>query len=79
MPLFFFVGPILERPHLLDARYAIPIGRMILGNCLRADIISISNPYRTNNKSEKEFLNALAQGACLQEPTRPFLFHLCRV
>ena len=32
VPLLFFVGPILERPHLLDAQYAIPIGGMILGN-----------------------------------------------
>ncbi len=73
VPLFFFVGPILERPHLLDAQYAIPIGGMILGNCLRADIIGISNFYKTIDKSEKEFLNTLAQGAYLVEAARPFL------
>ncbi len=73
VPLFFFVGPILARPHLLDAQYAIPIGGMILGNCLRADIIGVSNFYRSVRKSEKAFLQALAQGARFSEATRPFL------
>lgn len=73
VPLLFFVGPILGRPHLLDAQYAIPIGGMILGNCLRADIIGISNFYKTINKSEKAFFNTLAQGARLVEAARPFL------
>jgi putative ABC transport system permease protein len=72
VPLFFFVGPILKRPHLLDAQYAIPIGGMILGNCLRADIIAISNFYRAIDKNEKVFLNTLAQGARLPEAIRPF-------
>jgi len=73
VPLFFFVGPILARPHLLDAQYAIPIGGMILGNCLRADIIGVSNLYRSVRKGEKAFLQALAQGARFSEATRPFL------
>ncbi|MBN2132700.1 MAG: ABC transporter permease, partial [Sedimentisphaerales bacterium] len=41
IPLLLFVGLILRRPNLLDAQYAIPIGGMILGNCLRADIVGI--------------------------------------
>jgi len=73
VPLFFFVGPILVRPYLLDAQYAIPIGGMILGNCLRADIIGVSNFYRSVRKSEKAFLQVLAQGARFSEATRPFL------
>ncbi|MEE9185591.1 MAG: ABC transporter permease [Candidatus Binatia bacterium] len=77
VPLFFFVVPILGRPHLLDAQYAIPIGGMILGNCLRADIIGVSNFYRSIRKSQKAFLQALAQGARLAEATRPFLRDAC--
>jgi putative ABC transport system permease protein len=73
VPLFFFVGPILARPHLLDAQYAIPIGGMILGNCLRADVIGVSNFYRSVRKSEKAFLQVLAQGARISEATQPFL------
>jgi len=73
VPLLFFVGLILSRPNLLDAQYAIPIGGMILGNCLRADIIGIKSFYDSIRTSEKAFLHALSQGATLHEAVRPFL------
>lgn len=73
VPLFFFVGLILSRTNLMDARYAIPIGGMILGNCLRADIVGISSFYEAIRRSEKAFLHSLAQGATLHEAARPFL------
>jgi len=72
-PLFFFIGVVLRRPMPLEAQFAIPIGGMILGNCLRADIIGIRNFYEAIHKDEKAFLNALAQGARLGEATRPYL------
>jgi putative ABC transport system permease protein len=72
VPLLFFVGPVLGRPHLLDAQYAIPMGGMILGNCLRADVIGLRNFYESIRKGEKAFLNTLAQGASLAEAARPF-------
>lgn len=72
-PLLFFVGLILSRPNLLDAQYAIPIGGMILGNCLRADIVGIKSFYESIHTSEKAFLHALSQGATLHEAVRPFL------
>ncbi len=73
IPLTFFVGLILKRPHLLDAQYAIPIGGMILGNCLRADIIGIRGFYKSVRKSEKRYLLSLAQGARLREAVMPFV------
>jgi len=73
VPLLFFVGPILARPRVLDAQYAIPIGGMILGNCMRADIIGVRNFYDAIRKSEKAFLHALGQGARLPEAARPYL------
>ncbi len=78
VPLFFFVGPILARPHLLDAQYAIPIGGMILGNCLRADIIGLRHFYESVRREEKAFQNALAQGARLHEAIRPFMRDACQ-
>ncbi len=78
VPLLFFVGLILKRPFLLDARYIIPIGGMILGNCLRADIIGIKNFYEAIQKSQKAFQHTLAQGARLQEAIRPFLRDACQ-
>ncbi|MBN2137607.1 MAG: ABC transporter permease [Sedimentisphaerales bacterium] len=73
IPLLFFVGLILNRPGLFDAQYAIPIGGMILGNCLRADIVGIRSFYESIRAGEKPFLHALSQGATLTEAVRPFL------
>ncbi len=78
IPLLVFLGLILRRPNLMDAQYAIPIGGMILGNCLRADIIAIRGFYESIRDREKVFLHCLAQGARLHEATRPFMRDACR-
>jgi len=78
IPLLAFVGPLLNRPGLMDAQYVIPIGGMILGNCLPADIIGIRSFYEAIKKREKMFLYALSQGARLHEAIRPFLRDACQ-
>ncbi len=72
-PLLVFVGLILRRDNLLDAQYAVPIAGMILGNCLRANIIGIGHFYNHIRRSEKVYCMSLAQGASLSEVTRPYL------
>jgi len=71
LPLFYLVGVILTEPGLLEAQYVIPIGGMILGNCLRADVIGVAGFYRSVRKNERSFLLSLAYGASLQEAIRP--------
>jgi putative ABC transport system permease protein len=78
VPLLLFVGLILRRPNLMDAQYAIPIGGMILGNCLRADIVGIRTFYEGLRSGERVFLRSLAQGALLHEATRPYLRQACQ-
>ncbi|MEJ2520536.1 MAG: acyl-ACP--UDP-N-acetylglucosamine O-acyltransferase, partial [Desulfuromonadales bacterium] len=56
IPLLLFVGPLLNRPGFLDAQYVIPIGGMILGNCLRADIVGVRTFYEGIRSGEKTFL-----------------------
>jgi putative ABC transport system permease protein len=73
IPLLLFVGVILRRSSLLDAQYAIPIGGMILGNCLRAILIGMKTFYWSIRDREKAFLYVLSQGASLPEATRPYL------
>jgi putative ABC transport system permease protein len=73
IPLFYFIAFILRRPNLLDAQYLIPIGGMILGNCLRADINGIRTFFQSIRNSEKAYHQRLAEGATLPEATRPFL------
>jgi putative ABC transport system permease protein len=75
IPLLYFLWGILRQPGLLEARFVIPIGGMILGNCLRANIIGIGRFYHTIRQSEKAFCQQLADGATLAEATRPHLQH----
>ncbi|MFQ3548734.1 MAG: ABC transporter permease [Armatimonadota bacterium] len=72
-PLFFFIGVILNQPHILNPQYVIPIGGMILGNCLEANIIGLKAFYHTIRKDEKAYLHMLANGASLSEATKPYL------
>lgn len=73
IPLLYFMTFILHRPTLLDARYVIPIGGMILGNCLRADIIGIKTFFQSIRTGEKAYHQRLTEGASLPEATRPYL------
>lgn len=73
VPLLFFMAVILKEPGLMDAQYVIPIGGMILGNCLRADVIGLAGFYQAIRKNEKPFLLSLAQAATLSEAARPYL------
>jgi len=73
IPLLWFVGAVLKRPNLLEAQYLIPVGGMILGNCLRANIIGLKNFYQSIKRDEKSFQLILAQGATLREAIQPYL------
>lgn len=73
IPLLYFVGVILHSSNLLEARFVIPIGGMILGNCLRANIIAVRQFYQSIRQGNKAFLQQLAEGATLAEATRPCL------
>ena len=78
VPMLIFTGLILRCENLMDAQYAIPIGGMILGNCLRADIVGIRTFYNSIRTSEKSYHSALAQGAMLHEAVRPFITEACQ-
>ena len=73
VPLGVFLGVILMRPFVFDARIVIPVAGMILGNCLRANIVGIGSFYNSIKQGEKPFQCALAQGASLSEAVKPFM------
>ncbi len=72
VPLAYFMLVIVRVPDLMEPRYAIPIAGMIMGNCLRANIIGIGRFYRSIRERENAFLFSLGQGATLREAVRPF-------
>jgi len=66
-PVLYFTGVVLARPEILEAQYAIPIGGMVLGNCLRSVIVGFRQFFESLRRGEKPFLLALSQGATLRE------------
>lgn len=58
--LFFFDQVIVQVSSLFDARYLIPIGGMLLGNCLRSLIIGLDSFYSGIKAGEKEYLFTLS-------------------
>jgi putative ABC transport system permease protein len=78
VPLVFFVFFVLQVHTTLNAQYVIPISGMILGNCLRADIIGIRTFYESMKKGEKIYHLSLAQGAGMREALSPFIRDACQ-
>ncbi len=62
----------LQPQPFYDARYFIPISGMILGNCMRSNVISLERFYSTIKKNEKEFFTYLQLGASLDEACAPY-------
>jgi putative ABC transport system permease protein len=56
-----------------DARYLIPIVGMILGNCLRGNILSVQNFYMGITKDVDIYRQRLSLGATRFEALRPWL------
>jgi putative ABC transport system permease protein len=58
--LFFFNAAVVRIDNLFEAKYLIPIGGMLLGNCLRSIIIVLSSFYSGINRDEKTYLYSIS-------------------
>ncbi len=56
-----------------DARYLIPVTGMVVGNCMRANVIALERFFSSIKKNEKEFLTYLLMGASLKEASLPYI------
>ena len=70
--LFFVLLVIQPRP-LYDARYLIPITGMVLGNCLRANVICLDRFFSGLQQLEPAYINRLLMGATRHEALLPHL------
>lgn len=68
----FIFGAIRPNP-FFDARYLIPISGMVLGNCLRANVVALERFYSAIRRNRKEFITTLLLGATLREACHPYL------
>lgn len=58
--LFFFNAVVVRIDNLFEAKYLIPIGGMLLGNCLRSIIIGLNRFYSGIKKDEKVYLYSIS-------------------
>lgn len=58
--LLFFNAAVVRIDNLFEAKYMIPIGGMLLGNCLRSIIIGLNDFYSGIRKDEKVYLYSLS-------------------
>ncbi len=68
----YFLGIVLSLKNLLEAKYFIPITGMLLGNCIRTDVIALNAFYGELEKQKSFYRYALANGATHHEAVKPF-------
>lgn len=69
----YFLVFVLKLDNVFEARYFIPITGMIIGNCLRNNIISLNAFYSGLKDKNTFFQYALANGASTREAIFPFV------
>ena len=71
--LFYFNLMIIDLSGVLEAKYAIAIGGMLLGNSLRGAIVGVSHFYGNLRKEASQYSYRLALGATQFEALRPYV------
>lgn len=71
--LLYFNGLVIQLDKLLEARYAIAITGMLLGNSLGGAIIGIGDFYKSIKRDESRYQYSLALGATRFEALAPYL------
>ena len=69
----YFLGIIIRLDYLFDSRYFIPISGILLGNCLKTNVLGLSTFYQKINKENNLHRYYLANGATKNEALRPFM------
>ncbi|MBT3208094.1 MAG: ABC transporter permease [Bacteroidetes bacterium] len=69
----YFFGLVIRLDNFFDARYFIPITGMLLGNCLRTNIIALNSFYLSLKKDETLYRFFIANGATRNEAIKYFM------
>ncbi|MGF7184298.1 putative ABC transport system permease protein [Desulfitispora alkaliphila] len=70
--LLYFNGVVINLSNLLDAKYLIAIGGMLLGNSLNWNIVGLGNFYQSIKRDESRYLYRLSVGANQFEALLPY-------
>ncbi len=68
-----FVFAVIRPTPLYDARYMIPLAGMILGNCLRGNVVALERFFSSLTNGRKEHLTRLFLGAGRLEAVMPYI------
>ncbi len=68
----FFLQFVIRLPSIMEAQYLIPLTGMILGNCLRGNVIGINEFYYNLDRQQERYRFFLASGATKNEALFPF-------
>jgi len=68
----FFLKFVIQLPHIMAAQYSIPITGMVLGNCLRSNVIGLNEFYYSIDQHQERYRFYLANGANQKEALFPF-------
>lgn len=68
----FFLEAVIQLPKLLAAQYTIPITGMVLGNCLRSNVIGINAFYYSLAEHKERYQFYLSCGATRSEALQSF-------
>lgn len=68
----FFLELVIQLPTFLAAQYTIPVTGMVLGNCLRSNVIGINDFYYSLKEQKERYQFYLACGATRHEALFPF-------
>ncbi len=71
--VFYFNFFIVQLDMILDARYMIAIGGMVLGNSLRSNVVGLGDFYKSINREEQLYFYKLSCGASRYEAVLPFV------
>jgi len=69
----FFLEFVIKLPTFLMAQYTIPITGMVLGNCLRSNVIGINAFFYSLDEHKERYQFYLACGATRTEALEPFI------
>lgn len=70
--VFFTIGVVVQPPSLMEAQYVIPLTGMVLGNCLRSNVIGIHAFYYGVYQQLTRYEFFLTSGASTNEALFPY-------
>ena len=71
--VLFLNGVVVRLDNIFEAKYIIALGGMLLGNCLKSNVIGISHFYDSIKRNENRYLYTLSLGGTHIEVLLPYL------